>query len=361
MTEQAMPPSGTTTSLPLARELLLLGLLALLWGSSYLLIRVALESLPPVTLIALRVGLAALVLLAVVRWQGHRLPRDPALWRQLFVQSLLNATAAWTLLAWGQQYVDSGLAGVLNSTSPIFVFFITLLVTRHEALSPLKLIGALLGVAGVTLIIGVEVLGGLGRAAAAQIAVLLGAFLYGCAAVNGKRFSALPPTVTAAAVMLCATAVLLPAALVLDRPWALRPSALSLAAAAALALFCTALALLLYFRLVRTLGSLGVASQAYLRAGVSVMLGILLLGESFRPEVGLGLAAVILGVAAINLPARRLLHCNISLDFSPGKAHVALIRRFVIARRAAPGGSPLIPKPFISLKYPFAPGARGSR
>lgn len=288
----------------LHRELLLLGLLALLWGSSYLLISVALEDLPPLTLIALRVALAAAVLLAVVRWQGHRLPRHGTTWRQLFVQSLLNATAAWTLLAWGQQYVDSGLAGVLNSTSPVFVFFITLLVTRHEALSPLKLAGALLGVAGVALIIGIDALAGLGREVAAQLAVLLGAFLYGCAAINGKRFGQLPPTVTAAAVMLCATAVLLPAAVVVDRPWTLRPSALSLAAAIILAVFCTALALLLYFRLVRTLGSMGVASQAYLRAGVSVILGILLLGESFRPAVGLGLVAVILGVAAINLPRR---------------------------------------------------------
>ncbi|HEY9538927.1 MAG TPA: EamA family transporter [Kiloniellaceae bacterium] len=286
-------------------ELLLLGLLALLWGSSYLLIRVALDGLPPVTLIALRVTLAAAVLLAVARWQGHRLPRDGATWRLLFVQSLLNATAAWTLLAWGQQYVDSGLAGVLNSTSPVFVFFITLLVTRHEALSPLKLAGALLGVAGVALIIGVDVLAGLGQQVAAQLAILLGAFLYGGAAVNGKRLGHLPPTVTAAAVMLCAGAVVLPAALIVDRPWTLRPSALSLGAAAALALFCTALALLLYFRLVRTLGSMGVASQAYLRSGVSVMLGILLLGETFRPAVGLGLVAVILGVAAINLPRRR--------------------------------------------------------
>jgi drug/metabolite transporter (DMT)-like permease len=230
-----------------------------------------------------------------------------ASWRALFVQSLLNATAAWTLLAWGQQYVDSGLAGVLNSTSPVFVFFITLLVTRHETLTALKLAGALLGVAGVTLIIGVDVLAGLGRQVAAQLAVLLGAFLYGCAAINGKRFGHLPPTVTAAAVMLSATAVLLPAALLIDRPWTLRPTAISLLAAATLAVFCTALALLLYFRLVRTLGSMGVASQAYLRAGVSVLLGVLLLGETFRPSVGLGLLAVILGVAAINLvwPKRR--------------------------------------------------------
>ncbi|MGF1630171.1 MAG: DMT family transporter [Kiloniellaceae bacterium] len=299
-----MTQTRSESQAALLPELLLLGLLALLWGSSYLLIRVALDDLPPVTLIALRVGLAALVLLAVVRWQGHRLPRDLASWRALFMQSLLSATAAWTLLAWGQLYVDSGLAGVLNSTSPVFVFFITLLVTRHEALTPLKLAGALLGAAGVALVIGVDVLAGLGRQVAAQVAVLLGAFLYGCAAINGKRFGHLPPTVTAAAVMLCAAAVMLPAALVMDRPWDLRPGPLSLLATGMLAVFCTALALLLYFRLVRTLGSMGVASQAYLRAGVSVLLGVLLLGETFRASVGLGLLAVILGVAAINLPRK---------------------------------------------------------
>jgi len=286
-------------------ELLLLGLLALLWGSSYLLIKVALQGLPPVTLIALRVSLAAGVLLAVVAWRGQRLPRDLGTWRLLFLQSFLNASGAWLLLAWGQQYVDSGLAGVLNSTSPVFVFFLTLLVTRHEALSLRKLAGALLGVVGVTLIIGVDALAGLGREVAGQVAVLLGAVLYACAAINGKRFAHLPATVTAASVMLCATAVLLPAAVIVDRPWILQPSLLSLLAAAALAIFCTAAALLLYFRLVRTLGSMGVASQAYLRAGVSVLLGIVVLGEVFRPVIGLGLLAVILGVAAINLPRRK--------------------------------------------------------
>ena len=297
--------SRVTLPAALPAELSLLGLLALLWGSSYLLIAVALDGLPPVTLMALRVSLAAALLLLVARWQGRRLPRDPATWWHLFLQSLLNATAAWTLLAWGQQHVDSGLAGVLNSTSPVFVFFITLLITRHEPLSLRKLCGALLGIGGVVLVVGVGVLDGLGREVAAQLAILLGAALYACAAVNGKRFAELPPLVTAASVLLCASAVLVPGALLLDRPWTLAPGPEALIAAAALALFCTALALMLYFRLVRTLGSMGVASQAYLRAGVSVALGMVLLGETFRPAVGLGLLAIILGVVAINLPPGR--------------------------------------------------------
>ncbi|MCG8559775.1 MAG: EamA family transporter [Hyphomicrobiales bacterium] len=283
-----------------ATELMLLGLLALLWGSSYLFIKVAVATIPPLTLMAARVTLAAAVLVLVARLQRRSFPADRATWRALFVQSVLNSTAAWALLAWGAQFVDSGLAGVLNSTSPIFVFFITLLWTRHETVNALKLVGALLGLAGVVLIIGVEALAGLGREVAAQLAVLASAGLYAGAAIYGKRFTHLPPVITAAGATLWASAVLVPASLLVERPWTLEPAPVSVLALLALSLFSTAGALLLYFRLIGSLGSMGVASQAYLRAGVSVLLGAIVLGERLDWTVGLGLAAVILGVAAIN-------------------------------------------------------------
>ena len=129
-------------------ELALLGLLASLWGSSYLLIKIAVATIPPITLIAMRVSFAAVFLLMVMWYQGARFPRDWSTWRKLLIQAFFNSIASWTVLAWGQQYVDSGLAGVLNSTSPIFVFFITMLFTRHEAVTGWKLAGALLGVIG---------------------------------------------------------------------------------------------------------------------------------------------------------------------------------------------------------------------
>ena len=284
-------------------ELALFCLLALLWGSSYLLIKVAVATIAPVTLIAARVTIAAVFLLVVVGWTGERLPRDGRTWLRLFVQSIFNSTGAWTVLAWGQQHVDSGLASVLNSTSPIFVFLITLLVTRHEATGGLRLLGACLGVLGVTLTVGIDALDGLGRQVAAQVAVMLGAVLYACAAIYGRRLSHLPPTVAAAGTMIWATLCLVPLSLALEQPWTLRPSAPSLAAALVLAVLCTGVALLVYFRLVRTLGSTGVASQSYLRAGVGVLLGVVVLGERITPLIGLGLAASILGVMAINLPA----------------------------------------------------------
>jgi drug/metabolite transporter (DMT)-like permease len=123
-------------------ESALLCLLALLWGSSYLLIKVAVETIPPITLIAIRVFIAAIFLSAIVIWKGERLPRDGKTWRLLLVQSFLTSIGAWTVLAWGQQFVDSALASVLNSTSPVFVFLITFFFTRQETTSWLKLFGA---------------------------------------------------------------------------------------------------------------------------------------------------------------------------------------------------------------------------
>jgi len=289
----------------LGLEIALLALLALLWGSSYLFIKIAVAEIPPLTLIAIRVAIATAFLLAVMGWRRLTLPRDRRTWAMLLLQSFLGSIGAWTILAWGQQYVDSALASVLNSTSPIFVFFFTVLFTRHEPMNLLRLAGAITGLGGVVLIIGIDALEGLGREVAGQIAALCGAMLYGWSAIYGKKFTHLPATVTATGTMIWACAVLLPASLIVDRPWTLAPSAGALAAAATLAVACTGVALLLYFRLVRTLGSLGVASQAYLRAGIGVMLGVVFLGEQITPLVALGLLAAIAGVAMINMPARQ--------------------------------------------------------
>lgn len=186
----------------LKSELPLLALLALLWGSSYLFIKVAVAEIPPITLIALRVTGAAGFLLVVMRLRSETLPHDWRTWRMLLLQAVFNSIGAWTVLAWGQQFVDAGLASVLNSISPIFVFLFTALVTRHEALSGRKLVGAFVGFFGVVLIIGVVALRGLGSEVAGQLACLIGAALYACAAIHGKRFGHLSDVVTAAGTMI---------------------------------------------------------------------------------------------------------------------------------------------------------------
>ncbi len=262
------------------------------------------SEIPPITLIAVRVSIAAVFLLSVLQWRMKSLPQDSKTWRMLLVQSFFNSIGAWTILAWGQQHVDSGLASVLNSTSPIFVFFFTLLVTRHEASSGLKLFGACLGLFGVVLIVGVDALTGLGQQVLGQLAALTGAVHYACAAIYGKRFSQLTATAAAAGTMIWACLILVPASLILDQPWTLRASTRAVLAALILGLFCTGIALLIYFRLLKTLGSIGVASQAYLRAGVGVLLGTVILGEQITPVIGIGLITTILGVVAINLSKR---------------------------------------------------------
>ncbi len=289
----------------LRTELPLLALLALLWGSSYLFIKVAVAEIPPITLIALRVLGALVFLMIVMGLRSERFPRNLKTWRMFLVQAFFNSIGAWTVLAWGQQYVDSGLASVLNSTSPIFVFIITALVTRHEALGGRKLFGAALGVLGVVLIVGVDALRGLGDQVSGQIACLVGAALYAGSAIYGKRFGHISAVTTAAGTMIWASVVLLPLAFILDHPWTLAPNMSAISATVVLSIFCTGVALLIYFRLVRTLGSMGVASQSYLRAGIGMFLGLAFMGETLTLPVALGLGAAIAGVTLINWPARQ--------------------------------------------------------
>ncbi len=289
----------------LKTDLPLLALLALIWGSSYLFIKIAVAEIPPLTLVALRVFGATCFLALVMRFSGERLPRGRRIWRLLLVQSFLTSIGAWTVLSWGQQFVDASLASVLNSTSPLFVFFIVAVVSKSEGFSTLKLTGALLGLCGVILIVGVDALKGLGTQVLGQSACLLGALFYALAAINGKRFTSIGALATATGTMLWASVVMIPVALVVDRPWSLSPSTQAIVATAVLSLLCTGVALLLYFRLLKSLGSLGVASQAYLRASVGVFLSVVFLGEELSAPIALGLVLTILGVALINWPVRK--------------------------------------------------------
>jgi drug/metabolite transporter (DMT)-like permease len=283
----------------------LLVVLATLWGASYPLIKIALESIPPVTLMAVRVSLAAVILTAIAFARGYRFPGDAATWRAFLVQAVFNSAGAWTLLAWGQQCVDSGLAGVLNSTSPIFVFFLTLLWTRHEDAGVVRFGGALLGLLGIVIIVGANALSGLGQDVIAELAILGGALPYGCAAVYGKRFQDHAPVVTAAGTMIWATLILYPMGMLVEQPWTLQPTFRSACAAGALAVFSTAAALLIYFRLVKTIGSMGVASQSYLRSVIAIAMGVLFLGEPLSLSLAAGAAVIIAGMIMIN-GARRV-------------------------------------------------------
>ncbi|EJC82286.1 DMT(drug/metabolite transporter) superfamily permease [Rhizobium leguminosarum bv. trifolii WSM2297] len=288
----------------LARELILLLALATLWGASYTFIKIGVETIPPVTLIAARTLIAGAILLAVLRHRRIRLPSDGATWRRFFVQACLNSVIPFTLIAWAEQSVDAGLAVILNSATPIFTFLLTVLIVRHEQVTARKLFGVMAGLAGICLVIGVEALNGLGEDLMAQLAIILATACYAGAAIFGKNFNGFDPAVPAAGSLISGAAILLPVSLVVDRPWTLDPSAASMLALLGLSAFSTALAFAIYFRLVQTLGSVGTTSQAYLRVPIGVTIGIVFLGESLSPTAWIGLICVISGVAAMTIPAR---------------------------------------------------------
>jgi drug/metabolite transporter (DMT)-like permease len=296
--------SATDTHRALAADIVLLCVLATLWGASYSFIKVGVATIPPVTLIAGRTLIAGAVLYAVLRWRGLSLTGGGGLWSSFFVQAALNSVVPFTLIAWAEQTVDAGLATILNSTSPIFAFLLTWSVTRHEPVTARKLFGAAAGFAGIVLIVGSSALSGLGRELIAQGAIVLATLCYAGAAIFGRTFVGHDPLVPATGSMLAGAAVLVPLCLIVDHPWTLAPSSASIAAMLGLALFSTALAFVIYFRLIRTLGSVGTTAQAYLRVPIGVAISVLVLGESLSPTAWLGLICVMIGVAAMTLPAR---------------------------------------------------------
>ena len=228
-----------------------------------------------------------------MRWRGLRMPRDAATWRRFLFQACLNSVIPWTLIAWAERSLDAGLATILNSTSPIFTFFLTLAVTRHEAVSCAKAVrrrrrdGRHLPDrrrAGPRR---------LGEQLVAEIATVVATICYAGAAIFGRGFKGLDPMAPAAGSLLCGAAILVPVSLVVDQPWTLAPSMSSLLALLALAVFSTALAFVIYFRLIQTLGSVGTTAQAYLRVPIGVAIGVAFLGERLTPTAWIGLACVV--------------------------------------------------------------------
>ena len=289
----------------MAFELALLLALATLWGGSYTLIKLGVATIPPITLIAARTAIAGLLLLVIMRMRGVTMPTDVATWRRFIFQACLNSVIPWTLIAWGERFVDAGLATILNSASPIFTFLFTAAITRHEAASPRKLFGVVAGMAGICLIVGVDAFRDLGAGIVAEIAIVAATICYACAAIFSRGFKGLDPMAPAAGSLVAGAVILIPLSLVVERPWTLSPSTSSLAALLALAVFSTAIAFVIYFRLIQTLGSVGTTAQAYLRVPIGVAISVAFLGESLSQTAWIGLACVVIGVAAMTIPARR--------------------------------------------------------
>lgn len=277
--------------------------LALIWGAAFLFIGVAVRHVPPLTYVWLRLTFAAAAMWMFLRWKGISLDLPRSAWGSILLLAFLNNALPFTLFGWGQTHIASGLAAILNATTPIWGVVVAHLFTEDERLTPRKLAGVVLGFGGVALMIGPSLLSNLGSSALAQVACVTASLSYALAAVWARRFrrqKLSPMTVTTS--QLSAGAILmLPLMLVVDRPWALpMPPLAAWGSILALAVVCSAFGYVLYFRLIDRAGATNALLVTLLVPPVAILLGSLFLAEVLAPHDFAGLALIALGLAAID-------------------------------------------------------------
>jgi drug/metabolite transporter (DMT)-like permease len=285
------------------REWAMLLALAVLWGGSFFFNAVAVRDLPSFTLVWLRVAVAAAALLLALRLFGQRMPRGGGVWAAFLGMGLLNNVLPFVLIVWGQHRIASGLASILNATTPLFTVLVAHLLTPDEKLTAPKAAGVALGFAGAAAMIGPDALGGLGTGVLAQLACLAGALAYAFAGIFGRRFRRMgvAPLAAAAGQVSASALMLLPVALLVDRPWTLGvPHSATWGAVLGVGLLSTALAYVLYFRILAVAGATNLLLVTFLIPVSAILLGALVLDETLLSRHFLGMALIGAGLAFID-------------------------------------------------------------
>ncbi|MBB3311652.1 drug/metabolite transporter (DMT)-like permease [Rhizobium sp. BK196] len=286
-----------------AAEWVMLLVLSLLWGGSFFFNGILVKALPPFTIVTGRVLLAAIALNLIVRAMGHTMPRDRQSWIAFFGMGFLNNMIPFCLIVWGQTHIASGLASILNATTPLFAVVVAHVLTADEKLTANRLFGVIVGFAGVAYMIGFDALKDLGSNVLAQLAVLGAAFSYSLAGIWGRRFRrmGLAPLIPAAGQVTASTVLMLPIALIVDRPWTLDiPSGETWLALLGLAILSTAVAYVLFFRILATAGATNLMLVTFLIPVSAILLGAAALGEQMQIKHLIGMALIAAGLAAID-------------------------------------------------------------
>ena len=281
----------------------MLATLAALWGGSFFFVAIAGRELPPFTVVALRVSLAALILVALLVLGGRALPSGGRVWRVLFGMGLINNVIPFSLIVWGQTQIASGLASVLNATTPFWTALIVHFLTTDEKLTSAKVVGIAIGVAGVGVLIGPAAFADLGGDGLGALAILAATLAYGFSGALGRHLPRLgvAPMTAATGQMIAATTMMIPLALVFDQPWKLAAPSLQVwAAILGLAALSTALGYILFFRLLGRTGATNTSLVTLLVPVSAILLGTLVLGERLEPRHFGGMALIALGLVAID-------------------------------------------------------------
>ena len=272
-------------------DCVLLIVLSGLWGGSFFLAAVALEDLPPFTVVIGRSGIAALTLLIVLRATGIAVPRDPKLWAAFCIVGTLNNMIPFSLICWAQTQIPSGLASILNAATPLFAVILAHWLTRDEKLTPNKLVGVIIG--GVAAMVGLESLGGLSVNIVAELACLAAALSYAFAGIFGRTLKGVPFLVVAFGQATATTVMLTPIVLIVDRPWTLpMPGTEAWGAVVGLGVLCTAVGHLLYFRILSTAGATNVLLVTLLVPVSAIWLGWSILDERLGWHQFVGMAII---------------------------------------------------------------------
>ena len=284
-------------------DIIILVILSILWGGSFFFVEVLVDYLKPLTIVTMRVGIAAIALWIILAVLKAPLPKERRHWAALLVVGILNNALPFSLIVWGQTHISSGLASILNATTPFFTVLVAGVFLLDEKITRGKLIGVLVGLAGTVILIGPDALRGLNASILGQLAVMGAGLSYAFATDFSRRFKSwgIAPIVIATGQVTMASLVLLPLTLIIDKPYLdFSLPAPALGAIIGLSIFSTVIAYTLFFRLVSSAGATNTALVTFLIPISAILMGVTILGESFNAAQALGMSVIGLGLLIID-------------------------------------------------------------
>jgi len=284
-----------------ALEWILLIGLSLLWGGSFFFSEIALREVSPLVTVWARVGLACGLLWLILRLRGIAMPSDKKLWQAFAVMGVLNNAIPFSLIVWGQQSITASLASIFNASTPLFTAVLAHFLTQDETLGRRKIMGLVIGFCGVVVMVGTQALHGVETQLWAQLAILLAAISYGCAAIWGRRFKGTRPMVVATGQVTASSLMMTPMALLFGFPAGyIMPSFETWGALLGLAALCTVAAYILYFRILATSGATNLMLVTFLIPPSAILLGVLFLGEGLDLSQIIGMSLIFVGLAVMD-------------------------------------------------------------
>ena len=293
---------NTTTS---PRDYLLLLGVGLIWSSSFLFIKLAISTVPPYTLTAARIAVAVLVLAGYLTLKKQGLPTDIKNWTIFAVLGLFGTALPFTLISWGELYIDSGLTAVLMGTMPVATAMLAHLFIADERFTFSTGLGIMIGFGGLLILIGADALENLDRAVIAQLAIIIGALSYAVSTTFARRFARLPGPVRSTGSTVAGLIWVLPLAILLEQPWTLRPDGLAVISVLILGIVATALATLIFYYLIHRVGATTFSQVNYIIPVFGASWGILFLNEVPGWRLPTALALVLSGIFIVSRTAKK--------------------------------------------------------